>query len=346
MRINKYLLLTLAALVGVFAVVIPAQAADPCADASTKLKSGAACLVDLNVKWNELIGKLVDLNVDLNKALNEISEACQAMDSDEDCGPSAFLSVDTEEAKNKTDDAIADLGNAVDLLDEINGTGGLIEDFGGELDDFKTKLDGGTTPDYPLSDRTKMSAKRTVELIDSLVGQVSTALGGVLGDIQESATEPTCGGKSPSLLGATSALQTASKELGMETPDGDIVLYGEDGGTPAADHNDGLEGALFCVHLAIEAKDRALKKQLSQVKRSLSKLQKTFGVAINRAWAASAGLTATTEDAQARVYTLGGALVSVGSKNALSMNHLANGVYVIIYRENSRTHVEKLVVLH
>lgn len=366
MRINQYLLLTLAALVGIFAAVIPVQAADPCADASTKLKSGAACLVDLNVKWNELIGKLVDLNVDLNKALNEISEACQAMDSDEDCGPSAFLSVDTDLAKEKTDDAIADLENASVLLEEINGDGsdGIIQDFENELgcsgtvpcstaDSLWSKLDGtddcpGTPvdtgcPDYPFSDRTKQSAKRTAELIGGLIGQVSKALGGVLGDIHEGTDDPTSCGGTLNLLNAIGALQSASAELGAEAPDGDTVLFGADG---SANHDGGLEGALFCVHLAIEAKDRALRKQLSQVKRALSKLQKTFSVAINRTGAASVGLAMTTDSIPTRVYTLSGALVKVSPGNALSLNHLANGVYVVVYHENGRTRVEKLVVLH
>jgi hypothetical protein len=44
------------------------------------------------------------------------------------------------------------------------------------------------------------------------------------------------------------------------------------------------------------------------------------------------------------VYTLNGTLVGVTSGTALSLRQLANGVYVVVYTEGSRTRVEKLVV--
>ncbi len=46
---------------------------------------------------------------------------------------------------------------------------------------------------------------------------------------------------------------------------------------------------------------------------------------------------------QAKIYTLGGQLVSVGPATALDRNSLANGVYVVAYSDGR---VEKLVVLH
>jgi hypothetical protein len=345
MRVNKYLFLTLAALLGVFALALPAQAVDSCVSSANKFKDGATCLVDLNTKWNELVGKVVQLNVHMLQALGSIESACEAMDSDDDCSPSAFLAVDTALAMEHADDAIGDLENASALLDEINGTGGIIEDFQDELGcdgttcsatgGFWAKLNGASSTtdpaDYPFSDRTMQSAKRTVELIGSLVGRVSSVLDGVAGNV-----DGTCGG-TLALEDALGALQSASDELGAADPDGDVVLFGEDGGVPEADHDSGLEGALFCVQTAILAKDRALKKHLSQVKKSISKLQKLFRVAINKVNAHALSL------AQASIYSLSGQLVSVGTNAALLRNSLANGVYVIVYGDGR---VEKLVVLH
>ncbi len=349
MRINKYLFLTLAALLGVFALSLPAQAVDSCASSVNKFKEGASCLVDLNGKWNEMVGKLVQLNGHLLQALGSVEGACEAMDSDEDCSPSAFLAVDTDLAMGHTDDAVGDLENASALLDEINGTDGIIEDFQDELgcdgtvclaiDSFWAKLNGASSAtdpvDYPFSDRTMQSAKRTVELIGSLVARVSSVLDGVAANVSG-----TCGG-ALALEDALGALQSASDELGAADPDGDVVLFGEDGGAPEADHNGGLEGALFCIHTAIEAKDRALKKHLSKVKSAISKLQKLFKVAINKV---NAHVESTS---QASIYSLSGQLVSIGTNSALLRNSLANGVYVVIHTEGGRTtRVEKLVVLH
>lgn len=344
MRSNKFLFLTLAALVGVLALTaMPAQAEDNCASTTAnKLKDGAACLVDLNAKWNEMVGKLVQLNSHMLQALGSIEGACEAMDSDEDCGSSAFLAVDTELAMQHTDDAIGDLENAVAVLDEINGTDGIIEDFQDELGcdgttcsataGFWAKLNNSSTvtdpADYPLTVRTMLSAKRTVELIGSLVARVSTVLDGVAANV-----DGTCGG-TLTLEDAISALQSASDELGAEEPDGDVVLFGEDG---AEDHNGGLEGALFCVQQAISAKDRALKKHLSQIKSAMNKLKKIFRVALNKV-----GLS-LENNVQARIYGLSGQLVSVGTTSALVRNSLANGVYVVVYGDGR---VEKLVVLH
>jgi hypothetical protein len=314
MRITHYVFLTLAALAGVFTLAAPAAlAADPCVDAANQLKSGAACLVDLNTKWNELVVKLMELNAHLNKALGSIEAACEAMDSDDECSPSAFLAVDTDLAKEHADDAAADLENAQALISEINGevgppvVEGIIDDFQEELTAFQTKLNGGTD-DYPLSDRVKNSAHRTAVLIDTLMDGLGTTL--------------------TDLAVSVAACQTDLDDFNTAEATGD-----EDGML------EGLASALVCVERAMAAKDRALRKQVSQVKKALGKLQTLFRVAINKTKAR----LAMESDRRAQIYTLAGQLVIGGPAAALDRQSLANGVYVVAYSDGR---VEKLVVLH
>lgn len=315
----------LAALVGILALAAPVNA-QVCEDPDkVKFKDGAACLVDLNVKWNELVTQMAILNQQLNKAFDSIVSACDDLGSDgsgdEDCGPvGASQDTDIDSAQANTDDAIEDLSLSLALIEEAVG---IASDFQTELAGFAAKVDGAGS-DYGFRDRNRTSVARTAALMAALVDKVLEALG-------DANTNTGVAGR---VASAMQDLQEASAELSSDGADEDLAVTL-------------LATALDSTRQAILGKDRSLRKHLSQVRRSLSRLQSIFKIAMNNPRRAAEGFAVQMIDAQVRVYTPSGALVSVNSGSELSRDRLANGVYVVVHTEGGRTtRVEKLVVLH
>ncbi|MBI1742983.1 T9SS type A sorting domain-containing protein [Candidatus Acetothermia bacterium] len=278
-------------------------------------------LAKLNLEFKNLEGGLGDL---IDQARNLLA-ACDGEFSCEDPQAVHEAKLLLEQAqRDKARILVVDIGAFSDLLHEFEVGLGEVEGKVGGLKEIGR---------IPVSDATDMEiwldqCNELVTITDSEIAEVSAYLED--GDVGEDPNDP-----DPRTSGADDVNDFIA-----------IALHGLSTEESLDDVDWALANAAAVLDQAVAAKDDIeannipeCRSDLKLVQKRLAKVRRNFSNSIPH-------LNEQSFGANVQVYTLSGASVTVSSGNALSLNQLANGVYVVVTNESGRTRVEKLVVLH